>query len=102
MTASCIGHGPQRRGDAQGSDRPRAARLNDGIDIATHVGGGLAKAHAAGIVHRDRSLMVTRDSTVKILDFGLARPAGSEGVTQTSTYDVILVCCADVLQLFHR
>ena len=29
--------------------------------------------------------MVTADGTVKILDFGLAKLAGSEGVTQTGT-----------------
>ena len=37
--------------------RERIARgplpLDDAIDIATQVGQGLSKAHAAGIVHRD-------------------------------------------------
>ena len=63
-------------------------KLDNAIDIATQVGEGLAKAHAAGIVHRDikaANLMVTADDTVKILDFGLAKLAGTEGMTQTGT-----------------
>ena len=62
--------------------------LDEAIDIATQVGQGLAEAHGAGIVHRDikpANLLIATSGVVKILDFGLAKLAGAEGVTQTGT-----------------
>jgi Tol biopolymer transport system component/tRNA A-37 threonylcarbamoyl transferase component Bud32 len=69
---------------------PKGSPLAEVLNYAQQIATGLAAAHAAGIVHGDMkpaNVIVTPESQVKILDFGLAklmdRAPDAEGETQT-------------------
>jgi serine/threonine protein kinase/class 3 adenylate cyclase len=56
--------------------------LNEALEIARQICAGLHEAHEQGIVHRDlkpANIMVDRNGTVKIMDFGIARMVQRDG-----------------------
>jgi hypothetical protein len=68
--------------------RRGATPAHEAVPIFKQALRGVAAAHRAGIVHRDLkpgNLMVTRDGTVKVMDFGIAKRAGVTGATKVST-----------------
>jgi len=62
--------------------------LKETLDIGIQISKGLAKAHEHDIVHRDikpGNIMLTEDRLVKIVDFGVAKLAGTTRVTRAGT-----------------
>jgi len=62
-------------------------KINEALEIAVQVAGGLQEAHRKGVVHRDikpANIMLTPKGQAKIMDFGLARLESAGDLTRTS------------------
>jgi serine/threonine-protein kinase len=66
------------------SDGPLS--LRQAMDWACQIAAGLAAAHARSIVHRDikpSNIIITKDNSARIVDFGLARVVATPSATMT-------------------
>ncbi|MGD8540176.1 MAG: protein kinase, partial [Candidatus Aminicenantes bacterium] len=60
--------------------------MGKALIIAKQICAGLSAAHQLGIVHRDlkpHNIMIDRAGNVRIMDFGIARSAKSQGLTES-------------------
>jgi tetratricopeptide (TPR) repeat protein/predicted Ser/Thr protein kinase len=66
-------------------------RLNPGeaVGVAKQVCCALEAAHSVGIIHRDlkpQNIMMDESGRILVMDFGLARTLGGDGMTQTGAF----------------
>jgi serine/threonine protein kinase len=66
-------------------EKKSSISLKQAIEIGIQISDGLAVAHEKGIIHRDikpENIMVRKDGIVQIMDFGLAKLAGTSRLTK--------------------
>jgi len=63
--------------------------LRQSLEVARDIAEALDYAHAKGVVHRDlkpENIMLLQDGSLKVMDFGIARLTGQEGLTSASLF----------------
>ena len=66
----------------------RRLSIEETLKVATGVASALAEAHRHGVIHRDikpGNIQITSAGEVKVLDFGIARPAALHAAGEAST-----------------
>jgi len=64
--------------------RTKQITVATAVCIAKEISEGLAEAHKLGLIHRDlkpQNIMIDKEGNAKIMDFGIARSARTEGIT---------------------